>query len=216
VNHGAASERLQYYLRSREEMEAEIGGGGFLEYAEVHGNVYATWRRSLQELLDEGKRALVDVDVQGAKALRAAGLDALLIFIAPASIETLEERLRGRGSESEQTLRRRMSAVQDSLRIAQEGGLFDVTIVNEELDTAVAQVISLLLPSLRQKRRVVFILGGPGSGKGTQCARLVQRFGYTHLSAGDLLRGEQQRDSPQALLIKNYIKEGKIVPVEIT
>ena len=63
---------------------------------------------------------------------------------------------------------------------------------------------------------MVFILGGPGSGKGTQCARLVQRFGYTHLSAGDLLRGEQQRDSPQALLIKNYIKEGKIVPVEIT
>ncbi len=44
-------------------MEAEIGGGGFLEYAEVHGNLYATWRRSLQELLDQGKRALVDVDV---------------------------------------------------------------------------------------------------------------------------------------------------------
>jgi len=82
-------------------MEAEIGGGGFLEYAEVHGNLYATWRRSLQELLDQGKIALVDVDVQGAKALRAAGLDALFIFIAPPSIETLEERLRGRGSESE-------------------------------------------------------------------------------------------------------------------
>jgi hypothetical protein len=70
-----------------------------------------------------------------------------------------------------------MSAVQDTLRIAQEGGLFDVTIVKEELDRAVAQVISLLLPSLLQKRRVVCILGGPGSGKGTQCARLVQRFG---------------------------------------
>jgi guanylate kinase len=140
-------EGLHYYLRSREEMEAEIGGGGFLEYAEVHGNLYATSRRSLQEQLDQGKIALVDVDVQGAKVLRAAGLDALFIFIVPPSIETLEERLRGRGSESEQTLRRRM---------------------------------------------------------------------YTHLSAGDLLRGEKQRDSPQAVLIKNYIKEGKIVPVEIT
>ena len=90
-------EGLHYYFRSREEMEAEIAGGGFLEYAEVHGNLYATSRRSLQELLDQGKIALVDVDVQGAKALRAAGLDALLIFISPASIETLEERLRGRG-----------------------------------------------------------------------------------------------------------------------
>ena len=97
--------------------------------------MYATSRRSLQELLDQGKIALVDVDVQGAKALRAAGLDALFIFIAPPSIETLEERLRGRGSESEQTLRRRMSAVQDALRIAEEGGLFDVTIVNEDIVT---------------------------------------------------------------------------------
>jgi guanylate kinase len=90
-------EGLHYYLRSREEMQAEIAGGGFLEYAEVHGNLYATSRRSLQELLDQGKIALVDVDVQGAKALRAAGLDALFIVIAPPSIKTLEERLRGRG-----------------------------------------------------------------------------------------------------------------------
>ncbi len=67
-------EGLHYYFRSREGMEAQIAGGGFLEYAEVHGNLYATSRRSLQELLDQGKRALVDVDVQGAKALRAAGL----------------------------------------------------------------------------------------------------------------------------------------------
>jgi guanylate kinase len=106
----------------------------------------------LQALLDQGKIALVDVGVQGTKALRTAGLDTLFIFIDPPSIETLEERRRGRGSESEQTLRRRMSAVQDTLRISQEGGLFDVTIVNEELDTDVAQVISFLLPSLRQKR----------------------------------------------------------------
>ncbi len=75
-------EDLHYYSRSREEMEEEIGGGGFLEYAEVHGKVYVTSCRSLEELLDQGKIVLVDVDVQGAKALRAAGLDALFIFIA--------------------------------------------------------------------------------------------------------------------------------------
>ena len=51
-------------------MEAEIGGSGFLEYAEVHGNLYATSRRSLQELLDQGKIALVDVDVQGDRGRR--------------------------------------------------------------------------------------------------------------------------------------------------
>lgn len=64
---------------------------------------------------------------------------------------------------------------------------------------------------------VVFVLGGPGSGKGTQSARLVKEYGFTHLSAGDLLRAEQDRPGSQyGELIKSYIKEGKIVPMEIT
>jgi len=63
---------------------------------------------------------------------------------------------------------------------------------------------------------VFFILGGPGSGKGTQCSNIVQTFGYKHLSAGDLLREERKSGSEQGALIEAYIKEGKIVPVEIT
>ncbi|RAH69003.1 uridylate kinase ura6 [Aspergillus aculeatinus CBS 121060] len=64
---------------------------------------------------------------------------------------------------------------------------------------------------------VVFVLGGPGSGKGTQSANLVRDYGFTHLSAGDLLRAEQVREGSQAgELIRTYIREGKIVPMEIT
>ncbi|KAM0789194.1 bifunctional uridylate/adenylate kinase [Microbotryomycetes sp. NB124-2] len=64
---------------------------------------------------------------------------------------------------------------------------------------------------------VVFVLGGPGAGKGTQCAQLVKEFGFVHLSAGDLLRAEQQREgSSYGALIKEYITEGKIVPMEVT
>merc|ERR1712045_381287 len=66
------------------------------------------------------------------------------------------------------------------------------------------------------KPNVVFVLGGPGAGKGTQCANLVKDFGVVHLSAGDLLRAERNSGSADAELINNYIKEGKIVPVEIT
>ncbi len=66
------------------------------------------------------------------------------------------------------------------------------------------------------KPSVFFILGGPGAGKGTQCANLVEEFGLIHLSAGDLLRAERNSGSADAELINNYIKEGKIVPVEIT
>ncbi|ANB12212.1 bifunctional uridylate/adenylate kinase [Sugiyamaella lignohabitans] len=64
---------------------------------------------------------------------------------------------------------------------------------------------------------VVFVLGGPGAGKGTQCANIVRDYGFAHLSAGDLLRAEQARpDSKYGQLIANYIKEGTIVPMEIT
>lgn len=67
------------------------------------------------------------------------------------------------------------------------------------------------------KVTVVYILGGPGSGKGTQSARLVQDYGFKHLSAGDLLRDEQDREgSEYGQMIKNYIKDGLIVPMEVT
>jgi len=67
------------------------------------------------------------------------------------------------------------------------------------------------------KPNIIFVLGGPGAGKGTQCLKIVEHFGYVHLSAGDLLREERNRpDSEVGQLIENFIKEGKIVPVEIT
>ncbi|KAH9951422.1 UMP-CMP kinase [Amylocystis lapponica] len=67
------------------------------------------------------------------------------------------------------------------------------------------------------KVTVIFVLGGPGAGKGTQCANLVKDFGFCHLSAGDLLRAEQNREGSQyGEMIRNYIKEGQIVPMEVT
>lgn len=67
------------------------------------------------------------------------------------------------------------------------------------------------------KVTVLFVLGGPGAGKGTQCANLVRDYGFTHLSAGDLLRAEQERKGSEfGDLIKEYIRDGKIVPMEVT
>ena len=67
-----------------------------------------------------------------------------------------------------------------------------------------------------EKFQVVFVLGGPGSGKGTQCSRIKEQFAYEHLSAGDLLRAEKETGSEVAEMINTYIKEGKIVPAEVT
>ncbi|XP_076151431.1 UMP-CMP kinase [Alosa pseudoharengus] len=81
----------------------------------------------------------------------------------------------------------------------------------EKVPSTVHRVVSSMKP------QVVFVLGGPGAGKGTQCAKIVENYSYTHLSAGDLLREERSRTSSEfGQLIDNYIKEGKIVPVEIT
>lgn len=64
---------------------------------------------------------------------------------------------------------------------------------------------------------VIYVLGGPGAGKGTQCANLVRDYGFTHLSAGDLLRAEQNREGSEfGGMIKEYIADGKIVPMEVT
>lgn len=66
-----------------------------------------------------------------------------------------------------------------------------------------------------KKITVVFVIGGPGSGKGTQCAKIVNQFGFTHLSAGELLREEVKSDTEQGTMIKNLMQEGKLVPSEI-
>lgn len=68
----------------------------------------------------------------------------------------------------------------------------------------------------KEKYEVVFVLGGPGSGKGTNCSKIVEKYGYTHLSAGDLLREERNSGSKLAEMINTCIAEGKIVPAEVT
>lgn len=83
--------------------------------------------------------------------------------------------------------------------------------------TPVAVTVRSQLTSVSMQPRVVFVLGGPGAGKGTQCVKIVEKYGYTHLSAGDLLRAERAKPgSEHGELIENCIRNGSIVPVEIT
>ena len=74
-------------------------------------------------------------------------------------------------------------------------------------------VVIVLQARVYGQPRVVFVLGGPGAGKGTQCEKLVQDYGFTHLSAGELLREEMKTDSKDSELIRSYMKEGQVVPV---
>ena len=92
---------VHYHFCGKDEMEQMIRDGAFLEYARVHSNIYGTSVAAVQAVAKDGKTCLLDIDVQGAEAVKRSTLDARFLFIAPPSYEVLEQRLRGRGTETE-------------------------------------------------------------------------------------------------------------------
>ncbi|MBR4739445.1 MAG: guanylate kinase [Bacteroidales bacterium] len=127
-----------YYYLSREEFLRRVAAGDFLEWEEVYeGTCYGTLRSEVERLWNEGKVAVFDVDVNGGRALKQAfGADALSIFVLPPSVEVLEQRLRGRGTESEDSIARRLAR---SAKELEEAPKFDVSIVNDDLQRAVQE-----------------------------------------------------------------------------
>lgn len=143
-------EGRDYHFIDRDGFDRRILGGGFLEYAEVHGNVYGTSKEAVRKVKDDGKICILDLDVQGVQSLQKChnlGFNPYYIFIEPPSIRELEARLRNRGTENEEELQRRMSAVQSELSFSRQPGRFDTVIVNNELSYAVDSLILTLLPN---------------------------------------------------------------------
>ena len=126
-----------YFFLTPAEFQAKRHAGEFIESAEVYGNLYGTLRGPMQAAIDRGFVYLVEIDVQGALQLQAAEEPGIYVFIAPPSFEELEARLIGRGSESEETLRRRLSKARDEY---EERGRYDHVVVNDDLERAVAEV----------------------------------------------------------------------------
>lgn len=132
---------VHYHFRSREEFEALIATGGFLEWARVHDHHYGTLRAPLEAHLAAGRGVVLNIDVQGGRQIRAARPGAVLIFLVPPTFDTLEQRLRGRGTDSEAIIQRRLANARGELAAA---GDYDYLVVNDDLDRAVARVRSVL------------------------------------------------------------------------
>lgn len=123
-----------YYFLSEEEFIARRDSGDFAEWAEVHGKLYGTPLSWVKEELAAGYDLLFDIDVQGAAQLKAhLNKDAVFVFIAPPSLKALEERLRGRGTDDEATIARRM---RNAAREIAEAPWFDAIVENDGLDAA--------------------------------------------------------------------------------
>lgn len=148
-----------YDFVSREAFERMIADGVFLEHAEVHGHLYGTRRDLFEERLASGRDVVLDIDVQGALNLRKASGKAVLIFVLPPSLAVLEERLRGRGSDTEETIRRRLKNA--SAEIA-EAWVFDYLVMNEDLDETIDAIRAIITAERQRASRQRIVCEGEG------------------------------------------------------
>jgi guanylate kinase len=132
---------VHYFFMDRPEFERMIATGQFLEWAEFAGNLYGTPRSPVEDKLRSGEPVLLKIDLQGARQVREAMPDAQLVFLAPPSVEELKRRLIGRGTDDEETIRRRLAHADEELAAERE---FDVTVVNDYVERAADELISLL------------------------------------------------------------------------
>lgn len=140
-----------YHFVSVPEMKALLANNSFLESAQVHGNYYGTSWMTLRTIQQQGKRCLLDIDVQGVQNIKqlqqqdmASMFRPKYVFIAPPSMETLEERLLGRGTESAETLQRRVANAVKEVEYGTKTGNFDAVIVNNNLDVAVQEFVQVV------------------------------------------------------------------------
>lgn len=131
---------INYFFVSQEEFERDIQEGNFLEWAEFGGNRYGTSKKRVQEALNANKNVLLEIEVQGAKQIREKMPEAISIFILPPSIEEIEKRLRGRGTETEEAIQKRLQAIEFE---AKESNNYTYKVINDNIERAVAEIIEI-------------------------------------------------------------------------
>ena len=140
-----------YYFKSREEFLDMIGRDAFLEHAEYVGNFYGTPAAPVAENMRAGFHVLLDIEVQGAAQVMAKRPDAVSVFLAPPSLEELEKRLRGRGTDDDERIARRLEAARRELAQADK---YTYTVVNDDANEAARQLDAILTAELcRSDRR---------------------------------------------------------------
>jgi guanylate kinase len=132
---------VQYHFVDQAEFDAMAAAGELLEHATYAGHSYGTPRRPVAERLAAGVPALLEIELQGARLVRAAMPEAQLVFLAPPSFDELARRLRGRGTEDPERVRRRLDLARIEMSAEDE---FDVVVVNDDLEAAADRLVALL------------------------------------------------------------------------
>jgi guanylate kinase len=130
-----------YHFLSREEFERRRDRGEFLEWAEYGAQLYGTLKREIDRIFGEGRHAVLDIEIEGARQIRRNFPNSLQVFVLPPSADVLVERLKRRNTENPELLRKRLTHASEELAAVAE---YDYAVVNEDLDTAVDQVSAIL------------------------------------------------------------------------
>ena len=134
-------EGVHYYFRTIEQYREMIAHGEFLETAQVYLNCNGTPKAPVFEMLKNGDDVLFEVDIHGVKSIKSKYPEAIAIFIMPPSFEILEQRLRGRGTDSEESIERRLSQSKSELK---KYSMFDYIVFNDDVETAINQVVAII------------------------------------------------------------------------
>jgi len=131
----------EYYFRTREEFEQMIADGAFLEYADVYGNYYGTPLAPIEKRRAAGEDILLEIDTQGALDVMDQCPDGTFIFLLPPSLEELSRRITGRGTESEESLVRRLAAARDEILL---GKRYRYAVLNDTVEAATDRIQTIL------------------------------------------------------------------------
>jgi guanylate kinase len=135
------SEGVDYHFLSGEEFERRVGAGDFVEHADYAGRRYGTLRSELEQRVAAGAPVVLEIEVQGARQVRAAMPEAVQVFIAPPSLEALRTRLVGRGTDAGEEVERRLAVAEQELLAREE---FAHVVVNDRLEDALCELVGIV------------------------------------------------------------------------
>ncbi|XP_034737862.1 guanylate kinase 1b isoform X2 [Etheostoma cragini] len=133
-----------YHFTTKDAMQEGIDSGDYIESAEFSGNLYGTSKAAIEDVQAKNLICILDVDIQGVKRIKETDLNPIYISIQPPSIEILEKRLRDRQTETEESLQKRLEAARIDMELSNEPGVFDVVIVNDDLERAYEELKVIL------------------------------------------------------------------------
>ncbi|XP_031430347.1 guanylate kinase 1b isoform X2 [Clupea harengus] len=174
-----------YHFTTREKMQEGIDKGEFIENAEFSGNLYGTSKSAIEDVKAKNLICILDVDIQGVKNIKETDLNPIYISVQPPSMEILEKRLRDRQTETEDSLQKRLDAARTDMELSNEPGMFDLVIVNDDLEAAYDQLKSALMEEIQKVQDAKNVMAGPrpvvlsgpsGAGKSTLLKRLMKDY----------------------------------------